>query len=79
MVFSSTKSLAAIAMAGLVDDDLVHYEDKVAAIWPEFAKHGKGEVRVQGQGTYLLCLRFCFVIYISFCRRIETRVGIDTP
>ena len=59
-MFSSTKSLAAIAMAGLVDDDLIHYEDKVAAIWPEFAKHGKVEVRVQGPETQILLqLRIC--------------------
>ena len=47
IVFSSTKTLTAIAVATLVDHGLISYEDKVAKVWPEFAKNGKENVTVQ--------------------------------
>ncbi len=45
-MFSSTKSLAAIAMATLVDRGLISYDDKVSKIWPEFAANGKEDILV---------------------------------
>lgn len=45
-VWSTTKGLTAIALALLVDRGRVSYDDRIAAIWPEFAAHGKGEVTV---------------------------------
>ena len=45
-VFSSTKSLTAIAMAGLVDKGLINYSDKIASHWPEFAQNDKGDLTI---------------------------------
>ena len=45
-VFSSGKSLEAIAMASLVGRGLLDYEDKVVAHWPEFGANGKGDISV---------------------------------
>jgi len=40
-VFSSGKSLEAIAMAYLFDRGLVRYDDKITQHWPEFGANGK--------------------------------------
>jgi CubicO group peptidase (beta-lactamase class C family) len=45
-VFSSGKSLEAIAIAYLVGRGLLDYSAKVADYWPEFAANGKGDVTV---------------------------------
>ena len=45
-VFSSTKSVTAIAMAMAVDRGWLAYEDPIAKHWPEFAAEGKAEVTV---------------------------------
>jgi CubicO group peptidase (beta-lactamase class C family) len=45
-VFSSGKSLEAIAVAHLVDKGLVRYETKIADYWPEFGANGKEGVTV---------------------------------
>ena len=45
-VFSSTKSLTAIAMASLVDKGLIKYSDKIASHWPEFGQKDKGEITI---------------------------------
>ena len=45
-VFSSGKSLTAIAMASLVDRGLVSYGDKITQHWPEFGQNGKEELTV---------------------------------
>ena len=45
-VFSSTKSITAIAMAALVDLGLINYSDKICQHWPEFAENEKGEVTI---------------------------------
>ncbi len=45
-VFSSGKSLEAIAMAALVGKGLLSYSAKIADYWPEFAANGKGELTV---------------------------------
>lgn len=45
-VFSSGKSLAAIAMAWLVGEGLLNYQAKITDYWPEFAANGKGELTV---------------------------------
>jgi len=46
IVFSSTKSLTAIAMAILVDKGLLSYDAKIADYWPEFAQNNKGALTV---------------------------------
>ena len=45
-VFSSGKSLEAIAIAHLVGRGLLDYSARVADYWPEFGANGKGEVTV---------------------------------
>lgn len=45
-VFSSGKSLEAIALAWLVGKGLLDYRARVAVYWPEFGANGKGELKV---------------------------------
>jgi len=45
-VFSSGKSLTAIAMATLVGKGLLNYDDKITQHWPEFGGAGKDELSV---------------------------------
>lgn len=45
-IFSSGKSLEAIALASLVDKGLLDYRSKISVYWPEFAAEGKGELTV---------------------------------
>ena len=43
-IFSSSKSITALAMASLVSDGLVRYEDKISHHWPEFGAAGKVDI-----------------------------------
>ncbi len=45
-VWSSTKGVAAVCFAMLVDAGRLSYEDRVSRFWPEFAVEGKGDVTV---------------------------------
>lgn len=45
-IFSSTKSLTAIAMASLVEKGLMRYQANIAEYWPEFGNNGKEDVTV---------------------------------
>src|SRR4030095_2175009 len=45
-LWSTTKGIAAICVALLVDRGVVRYEDKVAVHWPEFAAAGKAGVTI---------------------------------
>jgi CubicO group peptidase (beta-lactamase class C family) len=45
-VFSSGKSLEAIAMASLVSKGLLSYSDLIVKYWPEFAANGKDKLTV---------------------------------
>ncbi len=45
-VWSTTKGVAAIAVAVLVDRGLLDYAAPVARYWPEFAQQGKGQITV---------------------------------
>uniref|UniRef100_A0A914VQA1 Beta-lactamase-related domain-containing protein n=1 Tax=Plectus sambesii TaxID=2011161 RepID=A0A914VQA1_9BILA len=45
--FSSTKGVAAICFAMLVDRGLVSYDDLVAKHWPEFGKNGKENITIK--------------------------------
>jgi CubicO group peptidase (beta-lactamase class C family) len=45
-VFSTTKALAAILVARLVDQGRLAYDQPVAEVWPEFGQAGKAEVTV---------------------------------
>lgn len=46
-VFSTTKGVAALAVAVAVSQGLFSYDARVADYWPEFAAAGKGEVTVR--------------------------------
>ena len=46
IVFSTTKGIAAVALAMCVERGLVNYGERVAHYWPEFASHGKDKVTV---------------------------------
>jgi CubicO group peptidase (beta-lactamase class C family) len=45
-VFSTTKAMAALMIARLVDQGMVDYDQRVADLWPEFAAAGKGAVTI---------------------------------
>jgi len=45
-VFSSTKSLTAIAMAALYDEGLISYDARIVDYWPEFGQKGKEKTTV---------------------------------
>lgn len=46
-IFSSTKAIAALLIARLVDAGKLDYGQTVASVWPEFAQGGKGEITVE--------------------------------
>ncbi|RAK67394.1 serine hydrolase domain-containing protein [Phenylobacterium kunshanense] len=46
-VFSTTKAVAAVMIARLVDQGRLDYGQTVASVWPEFAQAGKGEVTIE--------------------------------
>ena len=45
-IFSSSKSLTAIALAAMYDKGLIKYDAKIAEYWPEFAQNGKEDVTI---------------------------------
>ena len=45
-VFSTTKAMAALMVARLVDSGAIDYGQSVASVWPEFAQAGKGGVTI---------------------------------
>lgn len=46
-VFSTTKAVAALMVARLVDQGKLGYDQPVSEVWPEFAQAGKGEITVE--------------------------------
>lgn len=46
-VFSTTKALAALLIARLVDQAKLDYGQTVASVWPEFGAAGKGSITVE--------------------------------
>lgn len=46
-VFSTTKAVAAILIARLVDQGRLDYRQPVAEVWPDFAAAGKGQITVE--------------------------------
>jgi CubicO group peptidase (beta-lactamase class C family) len=45
-LFSTTKAVAALLIARLVDQGRLSYDQRVAEVWPEFAAAGKGAITV---------------------------------
>jgi CubicO group peptidase (beta-lactamase class C family) len=46
-IFSTTKALAALLIARLVDQGKLSYGQRVAEVWPEFAQAGKQDITVE--------------------------------
>ena len=46
-IFSTTKAIAALLIARLVDAGRLDYGQTVASVWPEFAQAGKGAITVE--------------------------------
>jgi CubicO group peptidase (beta-lactamase class C family) len=45
-VYSTTKGIAAVCVAMLVDRGALSYDDTVASVWPEFAQNGKQSITI---------------------------------
>lgn len=45
-VYSTTKAMAALMVATLVDEGVVDYAAQLASLWPEFANAGKGGITI---------------------------------
>lgn len=45
-VFSSTKPIAALVLAWLVENRRLKYDQTIDTLWPEFATHGKGGLTI---------------------------------
>ena len=45
-VYSTTKGIAAVCVATLVERGVLSYEDTVASVWPEFAHNGKQAITI---------------------------------
>jgi CubicO group peptidase (beta-lactamase class C family) len=46
-LFSTTKAVAALMVARLVDEGRLAYDQPVADVWPEFAQNGKADITVE--------------------------------
>ena len=46
-LFSTTKAVAALMVARLVDEGRLAYDQRVADVWPEFAQAGKQDVTIE--------------------------------
>ena len=46
-IFSTTKAIAALLIARLVDQAKLAYDQTVASVWPEFAQAGKAAITVE--------------------------------
>ena len=46
-IFSTTKAIAALLMARLVDQGKLGYGQTVASVWPEFAQAGKASITIE--------------------------------
>ena len=57
-VLNSSKSLMAIVLALLVDNDMLDYEETISGIWPEFPKTGKDNLKVSDVLTSELGIPF---------------------
>lgn len=45
-VFSTTKTISAIVIAWLYEQDRLDFDQTVASLWPDFAQHGKGDITI---------------------------------
>jgi CubicO group peptidase (beta-lactamase class C family) len=52
VIYSGTKGLVALALLMLVDRGQLDLNAPVARVWPEFAAHGKGDIRIIDLATH---------------------------
>jgi CubicO group peptidase (beta-lactamase class C family) len=45
-IFSAGKSVTSLVVAMLVDRNLIHYDQKISHVWPEFGQHGKENITI---------------------------------
>ncbi|KAK6041845.1 hypothetical protein COOONC_20650, partial [Cooperia oncophora] len=55
LLYSCTKSVAAICVAILVDRGLCSYNDKVTQYWPEFGQNGKADITIEMILAHKVC------------------------
>ncbi|KHJ79459.1 beta-lactamase, partial [Oesophagostomum dentatum] len=55
VTFSTTKAVAALCVALLVERGRLRYDELVSTYWPGFAKHGKANVTVQMALSHEAC------------------------
>jgi CubicO group peptidase (beta-lactamase class C family) len=58
VAFSSTKAIASLCIAALVDKGLINYDDKLTTFWQEFGKHGKDSITLQWVLSHLSGLAY---------------------
>ncbi|MEZ5998545.1 MAG: serine hydrolase domain-containing protein [Hyphomonas sp.] len=71
-VYSTTKGIAALVIASLVDQLPAGYETPVADVWPEFAAHGKGAVTLAEVLSHQAGLP-------GFAEEIDPELWLDPP
>jgi CubicO group peptidase (beta-lactamase class C family) len=71
-VFSTTKPVAALVVAMLVERGLLEYDAAVANYWPEFAAEGKGAITVAEALSHQAGLP-------GFVERIDQALWLDPP
>ncbi len=71
-VHSTTKPIAALIVAMLVEQGKLYYESPVAAVWPEFAAEGKGAVTLAQAMAHQAGVP-------GFSERIDTALWLDPP
>lgn len=74
VAFSSTKAVAALCVAMLVDRGHVKYDDLVTKFWPEFGSHGKENVTVQWVMSHMVS-SFEYHLVNIFCSFIHSISG----
>lgn len=71
-VYSTTKGIAALVLAHLVERLPAGYETPVSDIWPEFAAHGKGAITIAEVASHQAGLP-------GFADEIDPELWLDPP
>ncbi len=71
-VYSTTKGVAAIVLAWLLDKGLIDYEAPLAALWPAFGAHGKDRISIAQTLAHQAGVP-------GFVERIDADLWLDPP
>ena len=71
-VYSTTKGIAALVIARVIDELEEGYETKVATVWPEFSAGGKGDVTIAEMLSHQAGL-------VGFSEPIDPGLWLDPP